>query len=133
VVAVVDDLFFGAKLQETARRLEIPLVLLRASQDVAATVREHRPALLIVDLQSETCAPLEVIRGIKTDPDLRGTPVLGYVSHVRDDLKAAAAEVGCDEVVPRSAFSARLPDILRRCTAARDGDRVSGAPSGAAP
>jgi len=133
VVAVVDDLFFGAKLQETARRLEIPLVLLRASQDVAATVRERRPALLIVDLQSETCAPLEVIREIKTDLDLRATPVLGYVSHVRDDLKAAAAEAGCDEVMPRSAFSARLPDILRRCTAARDGDRVSGAPSGAAP
>lgn len=133
VVAVVNDLFFGAKLQESARRLEIPLVLLRASQDVAATVREHRPALLIVDLQSETCAPLEVIRGIKTDPDLRATPVLGYVSHVRDDLKAAAAEAGCDEVMPRSAFSARLPDILRRCTAARDGDRVSGAPPGAAP
>ena len=127
VVAVVDDLFFGAKLQETARRLEIPLVLLRASQDVAATVRERRPALLIVDLQSETCAPLEVIREIKTDLDLRATPVLGYVSHVRDDLKAAAAEAGCDEVMPRSAFSARLPDILRRWTAARDGDPVSGA------
>jgi len=127
VVAVVDDLFFGAKLQETARRLEIPLVLLRTSQDVPATVRERRPALVIVDLQSETCAPLEVIRGIKTDPDLRATPVLGYAAHVRDDLKTAAAEAGCDEVLPRSAFSARLPDILRRWTAARDGDRVSGA------
>jgi len=127
VVAVVDDLFFGAKLQETARRLEVPLALLRTSQDVLATVRERRPALVIVDLQSETCAPLEVIRGIKTDPDLRATPVLGYAAHVRDDLKTAAAEAGCDEVLPRSAFSARLPDILRRWTAARDGDRVSGA------
>ena len=127
VVAVVDDLFFGAKLQETARRLEVPLALLRTSQDVLATVRERRPALVIVDLQSETCAPLEVIRGIKTDPDLRATPVLGYAAHVRDDLKTAAAEAGCDEVLPRSAFSARLPDILRRWTAARDGDPVSGA------
>jgi len=127
VVAVVDDLLFGAKLQETARRLEIPLVLLRTSQDVPATVRQHRPGLLIVDLQSETCAPLEVIRGIKTDPDLRAIRVLGYFSHVRDDLKTAAADAGCDEVLPRSAFAARLPDILRRWTAARDGDPVSGA------
>lgn len=127
VVAVLDDLFFGAKLQETARRLEVPLILLRTPQDVPATVRQHRPALLIVDLQSETCAPLEVIRGIKTDPDLRAIPVLGYFSHVRDDLKTAAADAGCDEVLPRSAFAARLPDILRRWTAARDGDPVSGA------
>ncbi len=127
VVAVVDDLFFGAKLQETARHLEIPLVLLGAAQDVPATVRRFRPALLIVDLQSETCAPLEVIRGIKTDPDLRTTPVLGFFSHVREDLKAAAGDAGCDEVLPRSAFSARLPDILRRWTAARDGGRADGA------
>lgn len=128
VVAVIDDLFFGAKLQETARRLGIPLVLLRTSQGVTATVREHRPALLIVDLQSETCAPLEVIRGIKADPDLGATPILGYVSHVRDDLKSAAVDAGCDEVLPRSAFSARLPDILRRCSAARGGDGTPGAP-----
>jgi CheY-like chemotaxis protein len=127
VVAIVDDLFFGAKLQETARHLEIPLVLLRAALDVPATVRQCRPALLIVDLQSETCAPLEVIRGIKTDPDLRATPVLGFVSHVRDDLKTAAVDAGCDEVLPRSAFSARLPDILRRWTATHDGGRIAGA------
>jgi CheY-like chemotaxis protein len=127
VVALLDDLFFGAKLQETARRLEVPLILLRAPKDVPEAIRRHRPALLIVDLQSETCAPLEVIRGIKTDPDLRATPVLGFFSHVRADLKTAAADAGCDEFLPRSAFSARLPDILRRWTAARDGDPVSGA------
>ena len=127
VVALLDDLFFGAKLQETARRLEVPLILLRAPKDVPEAIRRHRPALLIVDLQSETCAPLEVIRGLKTDPDLRATPVLGFFSHVRADLNTAAADAGCDEVLPRSAFSAGLPDILRRWTAARDGDPVSGA------
>jgi CheY-like chemotaxis protein len=127
VVAVLDDLFFGAKLQETARRLEVPLILLRAPQDVPAAIRRHHPALVIVDLQSETCAPLEVVRGIKADPDLRATPVLGYVSHVRDDLMGAAADAGCDEVLPRSAFSARLPDIFRRWSAARGGDPVSDA------
>lgn len=127
VVALLDDLFFGAKLQETARRLEIPLILLRAPKDVPEAIRRHRPALLIVDLQSETSAPLEVIRGLKADLDLRATPVLGYFSHVRADLRTAAADAGCDEVLPRSAFSARLPDILRRWTAARDGDPVSGA------
>ncbi len=127
VVAVLDDLFFGAKLRETAQRLAVPLIVLRAPEDVLAAVRRHSPALVIVDLESDACSPLEVIRGIKADPDLRATPVLGYVSHVRDNLKAAAADAGCDEVLPRSAFSARLPDILRRGTAARDGDPVSGA------
>ena len=114
VVAVLDDLFFGAKIQETARHLGVPLVVAGASRDLAAVIREHRPVLVILDLQSETCRPLEAIRAIKSDPGLRATQVLGYYAHVRDELKAAAAEAGCDDVLPRSALSTRLPEILRR-------------------
>jgi CheY-like chemotaxis protein len=110
----LDDLFFGAKIQETARHLGVHLAVIGASRDVAAAVREQRPVLVILDLQSEACRPIEVIRVIKNDPDLRRTPVLGYYAHVRDELKAAATEAGCDEVLPRSALSARLPELLRR-------------------
>jgi hypothetical protein len=39
---------------------------------------------------------------------------LGFFSHVHRDLKAAAAEAGCDEVLPRSTFTAQLPEILRQ-------------------
>lgn len=118
VVAAVDDLLFGSKLLETARHLGVPLVLVSSTQDAAAIMREHRPALAIVDLQAETARPIETIRAIKADSDLRDTPILGFFSHVRDDVKAAATEAGCDEVLPRSAFSARLPEILRRCAPA---------------
>jgi hypothetical protein len=44
---------------------------------------------------------------------LKETAVLGFLSHVQHDLKAAAAEAGCDRILPRSAFTAELPDILR--------------------
>jgi CheY-like chemotaxis protein len=114
VVAVLEDLFFGAKIQETARHLGVPLVVAGASRDLATVVREHRPVLVILDLQCETCRPFEAIRAIKGDPDLRATPVLGYYAHVRDEVKAAAAEAGCDNVLPRSALASRLPEILRR-------------------
>jgi len=133
IVAAVDDLFFGAKLRETARCLDVWLVLASAPDEVAALVRERRPALLIVDLQADACRPLETIRHIKADPDLRATRVLGYYSHVRDDLRAAAAEAGCDEVLPRSAFSARLPDIVRRCAPSTDSGRAADGLSGPQP
>lgn len=114
VVAGVDDLFFGAKIHETARHLGVPLVVVGASGDVVTAVREHRPTLVILDLQADACRPLEAIRAIKSDPEMRGTPIVGYYAHVRPEQKAAAAEAGCDEVLPRSALSARLPDLLRR-------------------
>jgi CheY-like chemotaxis protein len=68
---------------------------------------------VIFDLNSLGCRPLEAIRRLKADPALKETAVLGFLSHVQHDLKAAAAEAGCDRILPRSAFTAELPDILR--------------------
>ena len=113
VLAAVDDLFFGAKLLETARHLDVLLSLVRSPEEVVALVRERRPALVILDLQNQAARPLEAIREIKADAELGATRVLGFFSHVQSDLKAAALVAGCDDVLPRSAFSARLAEILQ--------------------
>jgi len=132
VVAALDDLFFGAKLEEAGRRLGVELIV-PSAQGVAAAVRRHRPALVIMDLQAEAFRPIEAIREMKADPELKAAPILGFFAHVRADLKAAAAEAGCDELLPRSAFSARLPEILKRFAPVAEGGGTSDAPSGARP
>ena len=76
-------------------------------------LRTGTPALVIFDLNAEGCRPLEAIRQLKADPGLKDTAVLGFLSHVQHDLKAAALEVGCDRVMARSAFTTQLPEILR--------------------
>lgn len=113
VIAAVDDLFFGAKILETAERLKVPLRLVRSPEELAVQARASRPALLIFDLNSEVCQPLQAIRRVKTNPELKDTPALGFFSHVQQDLKAAAVEAGCDRIMARSAFTAQLPEILR--------------------
>jgi hypothetical protein len=37
---------------------------------------------------------------------------VGYASHVQTDVIDAARQAGVDEVMARSAFTARLPEIL---------------------
>jgi CheY-like chemotaxis protein len=113
VLAAVDDLFFGAKILETAERLNVPLALVRSPGELVEKARAFRPDLVIVDLNAEGCRPLEALRQVKADPELKDTPVLGFYSHVQHELKAAAAEAGCDRILARSAFTAQLPDILR--------------------
>ncbi len=44
---------------------------------------------------------------------LRGVRTIGFGSHVDAELLAAAKAAGCTEVLPRSRFFARLPDLLR--------------------
>ncbi|MEK6718261.1 MAG: response regulator [candidate division NC10 bacterium] len=113
VIAAVDDLFFWAKILETAERLNVPLALVRSPGELLEKARAFRPALVIVDLNAEGCRPLEALRQVKADPELKDTPVLGFYSHVQHELKASAAEAGCDRILARSAFTAQLPDILR--------------------
>jgi DNA-binding NarL/FixJ family response regulator len=92
--------------------------MVRSPEELAAQLRADPPALVIFDLNAVGCHPLEAIRRLKADAALKDTAVLGFLSHVQHDLKAAAAEAGCDRVMPRSAFTVELPDILRPYAAA---------------
>jgi len=113
VIAAVDELFFGAKIAETAARLDVPLVLVRSLAELQEQLRAQRPTLVIFDLTAESCRPLEAIRHVRASPKLKDTALLGFFPHVQQDLKAAAVEAGCDRVMARSAFTAQLPEILR--------------------
>jgi hypothetical protein len=46
------------------------------------------------------------------DESLRAVPLLGFFSHVQTELQQRAKEAGFDRVMPRSAFSKNLAEIL---------------------
>lgn len=113
VLVGVSDLFFQAKIAETAKHLGVDLAFARNFDLVMERVAAEPPALLILDLNSEPCKPLEVVARVKADPALQGVPVLAFLSHVQTELKQQAAAAGCDQILPRSAFSANLSEILK--------------------
>ncbi|MFQ5816803.1 MAG: response regulator [Terriglobia bacterium] len=115
-LAVVDDLFFGAKIRASARQVGIELEMVRAADFSRAQLADGQPALMIVDLNATSANPVELIREVKSDPALAAIPVVGFVSHVQVALLRAAEQAGCEEVMPRSKFSATLPVLLRRYT-----------------
>jgi hypothetical protein len=69
--------------------------------------------LIVFDLNNVSAKPLTLIPRLKSKMK-RGTSVIGFLSHLQGDLKAKAMEAGCDMVMPRSAFSQNLPNLLRR-------------------
>ena len=79
---------------------------------------EEKPSLIIFDLNHVSAKPLSLIPKLKNK--LKKTSVIGFLSHVQGDLKQKAHEVGCDMVLPRSAFSQNLPQLLRRHGAAEE-------------
>lgn len=115
IVAAVEDLFFLAKIQETARQLGVHLTVAKTEEQVLQTAHgEPAPTLIILDLNGSATKPLSVIGKLRKDPALKKTSLVGFLSHLQADLKAQAQEAGCDLVMPRSAFSQNLPSLLRR-------------------
>ncbi len=114
VMCVLDDLLFSVKISTAAKLLGAPVYFERKPDSVVDSVREKRPALVVFDLNSVKLRPIDAIRSLKNDPDLQAIPTLGFVSHADADTIAAARQAGVDEVVARSAFADRLPEILTR-------------------
>jgi hypothetical protein len=116
IFAFVDDLFFLAKIQETARKLNVKVEFVKNDKDLMDRMGQNgegKPSLIIFDLNNVNAKPLTLIPKLKSKLK-KGTSIIGFLSHVQGDLKQKAHEVGCDMVLPRSAFSQNLPQLLRR-------------------
>jgi len=116
IVCFIDDLFFLAKIQETARKLGVKVEFAKAEKetlDRLTSDEEQKPSLIIFDLNNANAKPLITIPKLKSKLK-KQTSIVGFLSHLQGDLKVKAQEAGCDMVVPRSAFSQNLPALLRR-------------------
>lgn len=114
VLALVEDLFFAAKIAETARLVGAELETLGTAEALLQRAMEDRPSLVIVDLNAPGAGRGEAIRQFKMNSAFSAIPVVGFLSHLQTDLAQAAEQAGCDRVMPRSEFAAELPEILRR-------------------
>jgi CheY-like chemotaxis protein len=112
VLAAVEDLLFRSKISETAKSLGIEARFPRSKERLLETLRESPPDLLVLDLNSARFEPLELLRTVKADEELRDVRTVGFLSHVQGDLALAAREAGCDRVMARSAFVENLPRVL---------------------
>ena len=124
IFAFIEDLFFMAKIQETAKKLNVKVEFVKSDKEMMEKMRqngEEKPSLIIFDLNNASVKPLSLIPKLKSKLK-KGTSIIGFLSHVQGDLKQKAHEVGCDMVLPRSAFSQNLPQLLRRHGAPEDAE-----------
>ena len=113
----IEDLFFIAKIQETARKLGVKVAFVKNEKEQIAALtdaaEDDRPGLIVFDLNNANAKPMTLIPKLKTKLK-KTTSIIGFLSHLQGDLKAKAVEAGCDTVMPRAAFSQNLPNLLRR-------------------
>lgn len=112
-IVLIDDLFFHAKLHQTAKLTGVTLETVSTGEQFLKSAAANPSALLIVDLNARQGA-LEAVEtlGKSAEP---GNPrrVIAFLSHVQTDLAQKARAAGCEQVMPRSQFTQNLAEILR--------------------
>lgn len=114
----IEDLFFLAKIQEVSRKLGVKVEFIKGDGKEALTritdaPENERPGLLVFDLNNTAAKPLTLIPKVRTKLK-KSVSIIGFLSHLQGDLKMKAVEAGCDTVMPRSAFSQSLPNLILR-------------------
>jgi DNA-binding NarL/FixJ family response regulator len=108
VVGLIDDLFFQMKVLETAKHLGVEFKV-ASNSDVLSTMLEPPTKLVVVDLNSKHDPVATIARLRATQKEL---PIVAFLSHVQVDLAAQARAAGSTQVLPRSAFTQNLAEIL---------------------
>lgn len=105
-MALVRDLIFASRIQAEARAAACSLRVVRDAQQLADL---QTPAqLLLVDLGQDQA----LAAAARWKNDAPGRRAIGFVSHVDTELIQRARSAGLDEVLPRSRFVGRLPQLM---------------------
>jgi PleD family two-component response regulator len=114
ILAVLDDLMFTSKIRTTASQLGVTVAFARSREGALTALHGERPTLVILDLNSVRVEPIGIVADMKADAALADIATIGFASHVQTAVIEEARAAGVTEVMARSAFTQRLPELLSR-------------------
>jgi hypothetical protein len=109
-VAVVKDLFFVARIRETARLAGVPIEFARTPEELHTELAVSSPALVLLDLTTpgwDYDALLAIVARAVPRP-----PLTGFTTHVLAS-RTKIWHGRCDRVVTKETLTRELGDMLR--------------------
>jgi hypothetical protein len=116
VVAVVRDLFFVARIRETARLAGVPLSFARTPEELTAALA-GAPGFVLLDLTAGL--DYEAILGAA---ERAGIPVVAFTTHALA-RQTQPWHARCERVVTKETLTTELPTLLREGPKMRDDAR----------
>lgn len=107
------DLFFTSKVSSTAASLGLKMDTAESSEEATRRIADSDYACILVDV---TLPGIDLAALIEALPSENRPRVIAFGPHVQTARLDAARAAGCDEVLPRSRFSAELPQLLAKVT-----------------
>ena len=117
VLVAVTDIFFYIKVRDALRQSGYRLERARSQDDIALKASSLRPAALILNMNDDTLNAFQALTTLKSDPGLKGLPILAFANHEEVDTWNRAKSMGITKIVSRNEFSARTRGLLEEIIA----------------
>lgn len=105
------DLMFTSKITSTAAALGFQVEVVATAEQLRLRSLQIPPQAVFLDLNCPDVDPLQIISFFSLVERPR---IIAFGAHVDEDRLRTARQAGCDEVLPRSKFSASLPAVLQQ-------------------
>lgn len=107
------DLIFTNKIKSTAAELGFLILVADNSEQVNSLIESHQPQVVFIDLTAGALVGPAALDTYHRSAHLT-TWFVAFGPHVDVNALADAKAAGCQVVLPRSKFTAELPDLMRR-------------------
>ncbi len=91
------------------------VITVRDGQKAMLAVRQHRPAVVILDIMMPRLNGFQVARMIKFDKQLKATPVIILTARTQEVDRSLGTQVGADEYLTKPFDPQLLLDMVTNC------------------
>ena len=118
VLVIEDDPAIRSLLTTTLGRDDFKVTTAESGEEGLRLIEEHRPQLVILDLNLPGMNGLDLCRAIRKDPYMASLPVLMLTGRSEEDDMVAGFKVGADDYITKpfspKILAARVSALLRR-------------------
>jgi two-component system cell cycle response regulator DivK len=86
----------------------------RDGEEALQLARDHRPDLIIMDIQLPEVSGLEVTRWIKSDDDIKSIPVVAVTAFAMKGDEEKIREGGCEAYIAKPISVTQFIDTVKR-------------------
>lgn len=114
IYGLMADMPAATKIVQMAKSHHLPVRIFDRAASLIQNAKANRPCLVLLDCDAREAQAFEVLKAFSGDADLKGVPIVGYVTQTKLALKQEVERAGCLRAYMKTEFMRELPNIFLR-------------------
>lgn len=114
VLSLLSNMGLAEKLTQVMQKHHLRVQHFDRAASLVEQARKNRPYFILFDFDTREAEAFEALKTFRFDADLKGVPVIGYVSQAKRSVQEEARQAGCLKVLLKTEFFKSLDDLIVR-------------------